>query len=828
MILLPQEIQNIKDEDKTKKQLLKELLEARKQIAQLKSSSTRRTRLEKELIKTKDYLDNIIETSSAPIIITNREGRITRGNKAFLEVIGQKREYIIGKNTKDLAPEEPGFYKSTTGEQVEITSDFFRSASEKFYSTLAKDGKISNFESYLIRKDKKVIPVEEDIVFLHNNEGNMIGAVGIIRDITERKKSEKELKKSEERYYNLIEFANVGIIVTDGGIITQLNKKAEEIYGYSKDELIGKPATILTLEKYRKKHRRLLREIIKSGKAMKTIFDETGVRKDGSWFPIEISFSHTQAGGKTIIAVMRDISERVKIERDVREARDYLENIFKTAVDGFLITDPEGFITMANEAAEKMLGYSRVKLIGKHATVLSPKSNKYKEESREMITKLLEEGVIIGFETSWARRNGSLVDIKLNSVLLKDTTGNITRSIGCVRDITKRKQMEQQLLQAEKLKSLGGLAGGVAHDFNNVLAAILGRVQLLKMSLDSPPKGQERRKISHTLKRSLDIIENASKDGAETVRRIQEFSRIRANNESYTQIDINKLLNQTLEFTQMRWKDEAESKGTKIRIRKELSPLPRTMGNASELREVFTNLINNAIDAMPQGGQITLKTSKEENNHISIKVKDTGVGIQKDIRDKIFDPFFTTKGVKFSGLGLSVSYGIINRHRGDIRVASLGKRGTIFILTLPISKKIIKKQKVKSVSAKKRQASILVIEDDKDVRQLLSDILISEGHEVRVASNGKKGLELFRSRKFDLVLTDLGMPEMSGWQVSKEIKKIDDKTPVALITGWVVDPKEPEMRESGVDFIINKPFQTDQLLRLVQDGIKIKDRSKNV
>ena len=135
---------------------------------------------------------------------------------------------------------------------------------------------------------------------------------------------------------------------------------------------------------------------------------------------------------------------------------------------------------------------------------------------------------------------------------------------------------------------------------------------------------------------------------------------------------------------------------------------------------------------------------------------------------------------------------------------------------------------MKSVSAKKRQASILVIEDDKDVRQLLSDILISEGHEVRVASNGKKGLELFRSRKFDLVLTDLGMPEMSGWQVSKEIKKINDKTPVAVITGWVVDPKEPEMRESGVDFIINKPFQTDQLLRLVQDWIKIKDRSKNV
>lgn len=817
----------MQDEAKTKTQLIKELRDARKQISQLELLSTRRTRLEKELINTKDYLDNIIETSSSPIIISDREGFITRVNKSFLEIIGQKREKVIGKHTEDLAPKH-GSYKSTTGERLEITSDFLNSVSEKFSGTLDKDGKISNFESYLIRKDKKVVPVEEDIVFLYNNEGNMIGAVGIIRDITDRKKSEKELKKSEERYYNLIEFANVGIIITDGGIITQLNKKAEEIYGYSKDELIGQPATILTLEKYRKKHRRLLREIIRSGKSIKTIFEEVGVRKDGSLLHIEISFSHTQAGGKTIIAVMRDISARVKVESEVREARDYLENIFKTAVDGFIITDPEGFITMANEAAEKMLGYSRGTLIGKHATILSPKINKHKEESREMLAKLFEEGVIIGFETKWARRDGSLIDIELNSVLLKDAEGNITGSVGCVRDITKRKEMEQQLLQAEKLKSLGGLAGGVAHNFNNVLAAILGRVQLLKMSLESPPNEQERRKMSHTLKRSLKIIENASKDGAETVRRIQEFSRIRASDEGYTQIDINRLLKQTLEFTQMRWKDEAESKGIKIRIRKELSSLPRTMGNASELREVFTNLINNAIDAMPRGGQITINTSNKGNNYISIKVKDTGIGIQKDIRDKIFDPFFTTKGVKFSGLGLSVSYGIINRHRGNIRVASLGKSGTTFTLTLPISKKIIKKQKEKTVSAKKRQASILVIEDDKDVRQLLSDILISEGHEVKVASNGKKGLELFRSKNFDLVITDLGMPEMSGWQVSKEIKKIADKTPVALITGWVVDPKEPEMRESGVDFIINKPFQMDQLLRLVQDGMAIKERGKSV
>ena len=511
--------------------------------------------------------------------------------------------------------------------------------------------------------------------------------------------AEEELKKSEERYHNLVEFANVGIITTEDSKITQVNRRAEEIYGYSKKELIGQSPNILTMNKYKKQHREMLNEILRCGKAEKTIFEEEGVKKNGSLFPIEISFSLTREEENMVIAV--------------------------------------------------------------------------------------------------------------------------------IRDITERKEMEHKLLQSEKLKSLGELAGGVAHDFNNVLAAILGRVQLMRMIMKAPQGERERRKSMIEIKKSLKVVEKAALDGAETVRRILEFSRRTEDDRHFTEVDLNKVIDDALEFTKVRWKDEAEAKGIKIQIKKELFPPSLISGSTSELREVFTNLINNAIDAMPQGGNINIKTFRED-SHIITKIKDTGIGIPKAIRDRVFDPFFTTKGVQSTGLGLSISYGVITRHRGTITVDSVEGRGTTFNIQFPLSEKAIEEKRVKPKQDKQRKASILVIEDEKDVGQLLSDILITGGHKVIVVSSGEKGIELFHRKRFDLVFTDLGMPGISGWQVAKEIKKIDGKTPVALITGWQVHLKHYEMEKSGVDLIVTKPFQVEQVLRLAQEGMEIKDRLKSI
>jgi CheY-like chemotaxis protein/anti-sigma regulatory factor (Ser/Thr protein kinase) len=325
------------------------------------------------------------------------------------------------------------------------------------------------------------------------------------------------------------------------------------------------------------------------------------------------------------------------------------------------------------------------------------------------------------------------------------------------------------------------------------------------------------------LKKGLEVIERASLDGAETVRRIQEFARRRDDDKHFTNVDITEIIEDSIEFTKIRWKNEAESKGIKIDIQKEFSTLPTTTGSAAELREVVTNMINNAVDAMPQGGAVTIKTSMED-NHILIKVEDTGVGIPQAIRDRVFDPFFTTKGPQSSGLGMSVSYGIIHRHRGTIKVDSMEGKETTFTIKLPISEKIVKEEK--PISDKQKKARILVIEDDEDVSDLLSAILTEGGHEVETASDGSTGIKLFKEKEFDLVFTDLGMPGMSGWQVAEKVKSINRRVPVTLITGWNVDLKQSEMKKNGVDLIAYKPFEVKQVFKLVQDGMILRDRFK--
>jgi CheY-like chemotaxis protein len=383
--------------------------------------------------------------------------------------------------------------------------------------------------------------------------------------------------------------------------------------------------------------------------------------------------------------------------------------------------------------------------------------------------------------------------------------------------------MERKLLQSEKLKSMGELAGGVAHDFNNLLAAILGRAQLLKMFFEPQLDNEDREKSVIELKKGLNIIEKAAKDGAETVRRIQEFARRRDDDKHFTTVDLNEIIDNALDFTRMKWKDDAELKGIKINIQKELSTLPTTSGSAAELREVLTNLINNAVDAMPRGGNIKIKTYKEH-SHIVVTVEDTGVGIADDTKGQIFDPFFTTKGVQSTGLGMSVSYGIINRHRGTISVDSVKGEGTTFIIKLPITERPVEEKKVKPLAGKIKKARILVVEDEEDVRDILSHILIEGGHEVETANDGIRGIEMFEKKEFDLVFTDLGMPGMSGWQVAEKVKSINKNTSVVLITGWSLELNESETEKSKVDFIVNKPFEVKQILKLVQDGMILRDR----
>ena len=378
------------------------------------------------------------------------------------------------------------------------------------------------------------------------------------------------------------------------------------------------------------------------------------------------------------------------------------------------------------------------------------------------------------------------------------------------------KQAQDQIIQTEKLKALGEMASGVAHDFNNVLAVILGNIQLLNFQLDhlSPEEVREQ----------LRIIERSAKDGAETIRRIQEFTGVRRDKE-FISLFLNEIIAEVIRITQPRWKDQAQRRGIQIELVTHLGDIPLILGNPSELREVLTNIIFNAVDAMPEGGRLTISSQPQTDDWVEVRISDTGIGMTEEVKKRIFDPFFTTKGVTNSGLGMSVSYGIIKRHGGEILVESGPGRGSTFILHLPTGygeeeSKVREKPPGKEV----RPARILVIDDEESVRDILSRMLRVKGHQVVVASDGEEGIERFKKGEFDLVFTDLGMPKISGWDVGRAIKGMNSKVPIAMITGWGMELNREKMSESGIDLVVSKPFNFDRVIQLVSEAIELKEK----
>ena len=351
---------------------------------------------------------------------------------------------------------------------------------------------------------------------------------------------------------------------------------------------------------------------------------------------------------------------------------------------------------------------------------------------------------------------------------------------------------QSQLVQSAKLNALGEMAGGVAHDFNNILAAILGRTQLLLQSVDDPG-----------IRLQLGVIEQAALDGAQTVRRVQEFTRVRQD-ERFETIDVNRVLYGVVELTRPAWEAGAKRRGVVVNVHLDLKATLTIAGAASELREVFTNLVLNSIDAMPVGGDLWI-TSHDEPEAVRVQVRDTGIGMDSDTRARVFDPFFTTKEVKGTGLGLSVAYGIVNRHRGQIDVQSAPSSGTVFTLTFPVG--AVPVQLGPSAEGPPPTSlRALVVDDEETVMLVLSEMLRAMGHHVTAALGGSAAIEILRSEQFDVVFTDLGMPEVNGWDLASVVKSRRAECAVVLVSGWGFQLEEDAAATRGVDRVMAKPF----------------------
>jgi signal transduction histidine kinase/ActR/RegA family two-component response regulator len=369
-----------------------------------------------------------------------------------------------------------------------------------------------------------------------------------------------------------------------------------------------------------------------------------------------------------------------------------------------------------------------------------------------------------------------------------------------------RERMREHYAQMEKLSALGELASGVAHNFNNTLTGILARAQLMLDARDMKD-----------VRRGLRIIIQTAEDGAKTVKRIQDFARQRRD-QDFVRIDVDQLMLEVAEITRPRWKDHAEAANVHIKLVRQVGSNSVIMGDAGELREVLVNMVFNAVDAMPDGGTLTLST-QDAGDDVVFTVADTGTGMGEEVRSRIFDPFFTTKGKAGMGLGLSVSYGIIRRHEGRVEVESEIGKGTTFRMTFPVVGESDTQRINDTGPLLPARADgtlrILVVDDEDYVRELLADILEREGCEVALAGEGREALQLFDSSEYDAVFTDVGLPGMSGWEVARAVRERDGHVALAVITGWGDTVTPEEQSEAQADWIVPKPFTVERIANLV-------------
>ncbi len=495
-----------------------------------------------------------------------------------------------------------------------------------------------------------------------------------------------------------------------------------------------------------------------------------------------------------VVCTARDLSELRKVQAVAREHQSLLTNILQSARESIYAVDTNGCFKWCNTATQTGLGYSRDEFIGR------PLLDLVHESDREMVSERLATalgGAAQTYEMRFFSPDGQLRYARVdNSPLVVD--GQVTGVLGIARDITEQKEERERAARADKLRALGQLASGVAHDFNNSLAAILGRAQLLRRQLKD-----------EALVRNLDIIQTAAEDAAATVRRIQTFAR-KAPAKEFEVLDVGSLLNDAVEITRTRWQNEARLRGLEYEVTLNAKPGQNTYGSASELREVFVNLIVNAVDAMPEGGKLDV-SSERQNGHLHLKFADSGTGMPDDVKQKIFEPFFSTKGAHGTGLGLSVSYSIIERHEGAISVVSEPGRGTVFTINLLAYDSECVEENETSLLPAQNAISILVVDDEEFVRETLADMLEAMGHTVLIAESGQQAIQRLSEGDFDLVFTDLAMPEMDGWETAREIRKRWPQMNIVLVTGYGPGTTPPAGEAQLVNAIIGKPFDFVQV-----------------
>ena len=405
------------------------------------------------------------------------------------------------------------------------------------------------------------------------------------------------------------------------------------------------------------------------------------------------------------------------------------------------------------------------------------------------------EQIVAGSVENLTRRKQAETD-------LRETNRELEKAL------SELKATQQQVIQQERLSAIGQMASGIAHDFNNTLTPILGFTELLLENdtlLDDKVEAR----------RCLEMLRTSAKDAASVVSRLREFYRPADTDEEFPIVDLAKIVQQAVSLTEPKWRSQTQAKGLTVEVTVEMKASPFVAGEESALREVLTNLIFNAVDAMPEGGRIALETSIEGGDAV-IHVRDTGTGMSESVRQRCLEPFFSTKGELGTGLGLSMVYGIVERHRGKLEIESAAGQGTTFIIRLPLAENSTASAPAIPAEAKPRLSlKVLVVDDEPSVLEVVSSYLRLDGHAVATAASGREALEKFRRNHFDLVVLDRVMPEMSGDQTARLIKQLNQDIPVIMLTGFGALIEVTGSQPQAVDVVLSKPVTIDALRKTI-------------
>ena len=741
-------------------------------------------------------LSQAVQQSPASVIITNLEGNIEYVNSKALELSGYTLEEVIGKN--------PRIFSS--GEK---TGDDYN----KLWTTI-NSGKEWRGEFHNKNKNGELYWVSSSINPIVNERGEIIHFLATQENITKRKQAEDSLLESELRFRSLFENAKDAVFLSDtkSGIIIDVNAEAEKLLKRPRTEIIGKHQSFIHPPERSQEAESLFREqILLLGEHPMEfeVIDSTGKK-----IPVEIKASVIRLDDKRIIAqgIFRDISERKFAERTLRQSEEKYRRLFEDSKDGIYITTIDGIILDVNTATVDILGYSNKNELLNHNAFEFYLS----ETEREKFVKEFEtKDFVKDYEITFKVNGGKKVYVLLTSVVVRDDQGKPMLFNGSIRDITDKKQLEQQLMQAQKMESIGTLAGGIAHDFNNLLAMILGTAELIKRQT----------KNNSAIQKYINRIIEASDRGASISKQLLLFSR--PEQAELQPISVNMVVEQVTEFLK--------------------HFLPKTifvhyniehtsaiiMGDMGHLHQAILNLSLNAKDSMPDGGVLTVGTKlirsehvkdrfseADDHEYIAISINDTGSGMDEALQQRIFEPFFSTKARgKGTGLGLAIVHGIVKLHQGFIDVESKKGIGTTFTMYFPmISVELSDEQHIEKEAIIMNNETILIVDDEEMLRDILFESLKDEGYHVLTASDGIEALKIYAEKKdtISLVITDLGMPHMGGEELFAKLRVMNPNVKVIVSSGFLDTSTRSDLLRKGIQDVLTKPYRFDTIFATVR------------